>query len=131
VMLFDARDDKSGPVAITVAPPGDPAGQFEAEKAAVFGFGGDGFSTYNVRCEDRAEGRVLVATAAESLPHDRVDALWHVHETGLRFARAGLPPGGGSFEVVSVDDFTMPTDGPDERRLFADHDHFCDAPATS
>jgi hypothetical protein len=123
VILFDASEDVEGPVAITVASPGDPAGQFDPGRPGRFGFGGDAFSTYNVRCEAREGGQVMVATAAESLPHDRVDALWHVHQTVLRFARAD-----GELLLVAVDEYTLPTNGPEEHRLFADHDHFCGAP---
>jgi hypothetical protein len=126
VVLFDASDELAGPVVITVAAPGDPAGQFEPGRPARLGFGGDAFSAFNVRCETRAGARVMVATAAESLPHDRVDARWHVHETVLRFAAAD-----DAFHVVSVDAYTLPTGGPEDQRLFADNNLFCGAPTAS
>ena len=128
LMLFEATDDR-GPVAITVASPGDPVGRFEPGKPAEFGYGGDAFTTENVRCEDLPDGPVLIATTAESLPHDRVDARWHVHQTVLRFVPAAPGTDGGSFEVVDSSDFTLPTNRPEEHVLFADHEHFCGAPA--
>jgi hypothetical protein len=123
VILFDASDGEAGPVAITVAEPGDPPGQFDPGEPGVFGFGGDAFSTYNVRCEARQDGQVMIATAAESLPHDSVDASWHVHRTVLRFA-----PADTELLLVAVDEYTLPTNSAEEHRLFADHEHFCGAP---
>jgi Tol biopolymer transport system component len=132
IVVYVALPRETGPAAIAVAPPGDPAGGFEPGTTATFSFGGDGFSTYNVRCEDRPEGRVLIQTAAESLPHDSPDAVWHVHETVLRFVGSspltGPEPSDGAFEVVSVKDYTVPTEDPQQRPLFAQHDEFCGEP---
>ncbi len=126
VVLYVALPREIGPGTITVAAPGDPAGGFEPGEPARFAFGGDGFTTYNVRCEDGSNGPVLIQTAAESLPHDSPDAVWHVHETELRFSPHTGP--NGRFEVVSVDDYTLPTTDPEQRPLFAQHDEFCGAP---
>ena len=65
--------DRPGPH--PVAPPGDPAGGFVPGSPARFTFGGDEFMTYNARCRDDGTARVVVQTAAESLPHDSVDAM--------------------------------------------------------
>lgn len=132
VVLYVAPPRKPGPAPLTVAPPGDPEGGFEPGAIAEFGYGGDAFWTYNVRCEDRPEGRVIIQTAAESLPHDSVDAVWHVHETVLRLVGSspltGPDPDDGAFEIVSVTDYTLPTEDPEQGVLFADHEEFCGAP---
>ena len=130
--VYTALPRETGPVALQVASPGDPDGGFEPGAAPTFSAGGDGFWTYNIRCDRRADGRVIVVTAAESLPHDSPDAVWHVHETVLRLARAdpsNVPdPTTGEFEVVSVGAFTVPTDDPEQRPLFFDYADLCGAP---
>jgi hypothetical protein len=130
--VYAALPREPGPVALQVAPPGDPDGGFEPGAAPTFSAGGDAFWTYNVRCDRRAEGRVIVVTAAESLPHDSPDAVWHVRETVLRLAGAdqsNVPePISGEFEVVSVRTYTVPTEDPEQQSLFFDDADLCGAP---
>jgi Tol biopolymer transport system component len=130
--VYTALPFATGPVPLRVAPPGDPEGGFEPGAVPTFSAGGDAFWTYNVRCDRRAEGRVIVVTAAESLPHDSPDAVWHVRETVLRLAGAdpsNVPePISGEFEVVSVRTYTVPTEDPQQRSLFFDDTDLCGAP---
>jgi Tol biopolymer transport system component len=130
--VYAALPREPGPVALQVAPPGDPEGGFEPGASPMFSAGGDAFWTYNVRCDQRAEGQVIVVTAAESLPHDSPDAVWHVRETVLRLAGATPPDSPESsnpeFEVVSVRTYTVPTDDPEQAPLFFDYTDLCGAP---
>jgi hypothetical protein len=130
--VYTALPREPGPVALLVASPGDPEGGFEPGAAPTFSAGGDAFWTYHVRCDRRAEGRVIVVTAAESLSHDSPDAVWHVRETVLRPAGAAPPdapePSDGEFEVVSVRTYSVPTDHPEQRSLLFDDIDLCRAP---
>ncbi len=134
VVIYVAPPREIGPKAVPVAPPGDPAGQFDPGDPARFAFLGDAFSAFNVRCTGSGDNRRIIQTAAESLPHDSPDAVWHVHETVLRLAGSspttGSHPSDGRFEVVSVRDYTLPTTGPEQEKLFADPSQFCGAPTT-
>jgi Tol biopolymer transport system component len=86
-----------------VAPPGDPAGGFHPGKEARLWLGGDAFDSTALRCETGPDGRVLVATSAESRPHDSVDAVWYAHETTLMLRNDG------TLNVVGTRDFEEPT----------------------
>jgi lipoprotein LpqB-like beta-propeller protein len=98
-----------------VAPPGDPEGGFEPGEQAVLLLGGDAFELYGLQCGDLPgpDGPGVIATAAESLPHDSPDAEWHAHETTLALRSDGM------LHVVGVRDFTEPVaadpDGPSFR----------------
>jgi hypothetical protein len=97
-------------VRIGVAEPGDPAGGFRPGRPLLLWLGGDEFMLYTLRCGTlpAPEGTGIVATAAESLPHDVVDALWHAHEVTLALQSDG------AMHVVSARDFTEPVSrGPD------------------
>ena len=102
-------------VLATVAEPGDPQGGFEPGKQAVLWLGGDAFELYGLQCGEvpAPDGPGVIATAAESLPHDSPDAVWHAHQTTLVLRSDGL------LHVVDVRDFTEPVsadpDGPSFR----------------
>jgi hypothetical protein len=94
---------------VNVAEPGDPKGGFEAGEQASFFVGGDAFELYGLQCGDvpGPDGPGVVATSAESLPHDSPDAEWHAHQTRLVLRDDGL------LHVVDVQDFVEPiSDGP-------------------
>jgi WD40-like Beta Propeller Repeat len=96
-------------VPIDVADPGDPRGGFEAGKQASFLLGGDEFELYALICGNvpSPDGPGIVATSAESLPHDSPDAEWHAHQTTFVLRDDGL------LHVVDVRNFTEPvTDDP-------------------
>lgn len=88
---------------VTVAPPGDPAGGFEPGKQVRLWLGGDAFELDALRCESGPDGRVLVATTAESKPHDSVDAVWYAHETTFMLRHDAR------LDVVGTRDFEEPS----------------------
>jgi len=94
--------DSPAIVPVTVAPPGDPAGGFEPGKEVRLWLGGDEFRLDAPRCETGPDGNVLVATSAESKPHDSPDAVWYAHETTFKLRRDG------ALEVVGTRDFQEP-----------------------
>ena len=104
---------------VTVAPPGDPAGGFEPGKELRLWLGGDAFQLDALRCETGPDGRVLVATSAESKPHDSPDAVWYAHETTLRLRHDG------KIDVVGTRDFQEP--GTSELPSFATRGGLCGA----
>jgi hypothetical protein len=87
---------------VTVASPGDPAGGFEPGTELRLWLGGDGFQLDALRCDSGPDGRVLVATSAESKPHDSPDAVWYAHETTFRLRHDG------KLDVVGTRDFQEP-----------------------
>lgn len=87
---------------VTVAPPGDPAGGFEPGKELRLWLGGDGFQLDALRCEAGPDGQVLVATSAESRPHDSPNAVWYAHETTFRLRHDG------KLDVLGTRDFQEP-----------------------
>jgi Tol biopolymer transport system component len=91
-----------GPVLspVTLAPPGDPPAGYEPGKEVRLWLGGDAFRLDALRCESGPDGRVLVATSAESKPHDSPDAVWYAHETTFKLR--------GALEVVGTRDFQEP-----------------------
>jgi len=95
---------------VIVAEPGDPQSfLFEPGEHARFLIGGDGFGLDALQCGDipAPDGPGIIATSAESLPHDSPDAEWHAHQTTLVLRSDGL------LHVVDVQDFTEPvTDDP-------------------
>jgi Tol biopolymer transport system component len=92
-------------VRVGVAEPGDPSGGFRPGRPALLWLGGDGFTLDTLRCGTvpAPDGPGIVATSAESLPHDAVDAVWHAHEVTLSLG------GDGDLHVISARDFTEPT----------------------
>jgi Tol biopolymer transport system component len=109
--LYDvvATGGETAIVPVNVAEPGDPKGGFEAGEQASFFVGGDAFELYGLQCGDvpGPDGPGVVATSAESLPHDSPDAEWHAHQTRLVLRDDGL------LHVVDVRDFVEPiSDGP-------------------
>jgi len=94
--------DSPAIVPVTVARPGDPAGGFEPGKEVRVWLGGDAFRLDALRCETGPDGNVLVATSAESKPHDSPDAVWYAHETTLKLGHDG------ELEVVGTRDFQEP-----------------------
>jgi hypothetical protein len=97
-------------VRIGVAEPGDPSGGFPAGRAALLWLGGDGFTLDTLRCGTAPVpgGPGIIATTAESLPHDAVDAVWHAHEVTLSLGSDD------DLHVLSTRDFTEPvSSGPD------------------
>jgi len=119
--LYDVSDDGTLISAATVAPPGDPAGGFEPGEMAEFWLGGDGFSWVSLRCDNRHEGRVLVATLAHQDPPDSPDAVWKAHETTLWLVPDEL-------QVLSTRDFEEPvTTGPGASPSFATGEGLCGA----
>lgn len=104
------RADGPALVRVGVAEPGDLAGGFRAGRAALLWLGGDGFMLDTLRCGTvpAPDGPGIVATSAESLPHDSVDAVWHAHEVTLSLQSDG------ALHVVGARDFTEPVStGPD------------------
>ena len=108
---------------VNVAEPGDPRGGFEPGEQASFLFGGDAFELYTLRCGNIAErgGPGLIATAAESLPHDSVNAQWHAHEVTLYLGDEG------ELGVVEVRDFTEPVIGDPAGPSFQSGETLCGA----
>lgn len=109
--LYDVASTETGPsiVPLIVAAPGDPEGGFDPGDQATFLVGGDAFELYGVQCGDVHDpnGPGVIATRAESLPHDSPDAAWHAHQTTLVWQEDGV------VDVVDVRDFTEPvTDDP-------------------
>ena len=109
--LYDIASTETDPsiVSLIVAAPGDPEGGFDPGEQATFLVGGDAFELYGVRCGDvpDPDGPGVIATRAESLPHDSPDAAWHAHQTTLVGREDGV------MHVVDVRDFTEPvTDDP-------------------
>lgn len=108
--LYDVRGagdpgvDGLALVRIGVAEPGDPAGGFRPGRPALLWLGGDGFMLDTLRCGTvpAPDGPGIVATTAESLPNDAVDAVWHAHEVTLSLQSDG------ALHVVSARDFTEP-----------------------
>lgn len=114
--LYDVRgsDDPGADgvtlVRVDVAEPGDPEGGFRPGRPVLLWLGGDGFMLDTLRCGTvpAPDGPGIVATAAESLPHDVIDAVWHAHEVTLALQSDGAT------HVVSARDFTEPVStGPD------------------
>ncbi len=95
--------DSPAIVPVTVAPPGDPVAGYEPGKKLRLWLGGDAFRLDALRCESGPDGRVLVATSAESRPHDSLDAVWYAHETTFILRQDG------ALEVVGTRDFEEPT----------------------
>jgi TolB protein len=96
-------------VPLVVAESGEPSGRFEAGKQPILFLGGDGFGLDTLRCGDISapDGPGIVATSAESLPHDSPDAQWHAHQTTFVLRDDGL------LHIVDVRNFTEPvTDDP-------------------
>jgi WD40-like Beta Propeller Repeat len=91
-------------VPVEVADPGDPRGGFEVGKQASFLLGGDEFELYALICGNvpSSDGPGIVATSAESLPHDSPDAEWHAHQTTFVLRDDGL------LHIVDVRNFTEP-----------------------
>jgi Tol biopolymer transport system component len=114
--LYDfSTDGELAIVPSNVADPGDPQGGFEPSQQAILWLGGDAFELYALQCGEvlAPDGPGVIATAAESLPHDSPDAEWHAHQTTLVLGDDGL------LHVVDVRDFTEPVsadpDGPSFR----------------
>jgi WD40-like Beta Propeller Repeat len=115
--LYDivSTDSELAIVPANVAEPGDPQGGFEPSQQAILWLGGDAFELYALQCGEMPapDGPGVIATAAESLPHDSPDAEWHAHQTTLVLRDDGL------LHVVDVRDFTEPVsadpDGPSFR----------------
>jgi hypothetical protein len=93
-----------GPVLspVTVASPGDLAAGYEPRKELRLWLGGDAFRLDALRCESGPDGRVLVATSAESRPHDSPDAVWYAQETTFMLRDDG------TVDVVGTRDFQEP-----------------------
>jgi hypothetical protein len=104
---------------VTVAPPGDPAAGYEPGKELRLWLGGDAFRLDALRCESGSEGQVLVATSAESKPHDSPDAVWYAHETTFVLRHDG------ALDVVGTRDFQEPATS--ESPSFATRDGLCGA----
>jgi Tol biopolymer transport system component len=111
--------DSPAIVPVTVAPPGDPAGGFEPGKQVRLWLGGDEFRLDALRCETGPDVRVLVATTAESKPHDSVDAVWYAHETTFMLRDDG------TLDVVGTRDFQEPATS--ESPSFATRGGLCGA----
>jgi hypothetical protein len=79
----DPAADESGIVRIEVGEPGDPDGGFVTGEPVRLALGGDAGWSYRLRCEDRPDGRVLVATSA----YREIDSDGPVvvHETTLAY----------------------------------------------
>jgi dipeptidyl aminopeptidase/acylaminoacyl peptidase len=106
--LYDVSMSGDQPqiVPVDVADPGDPFGGFDPGEQASLLLGGDAFELYTLRCGDDPAGSGLIATSAESLPHDSSDAEWHAHETTFVIEN-------GNLAVVDTRDYTEPvTDDP-------------------
>jgi hypothetical protein len=109
--LYDIAAVETDPsiVPLLVAAPGDPEGGFDPGQQTTFLIGGDAFELYGVQCGEvpGPNGPGVIATRAESLPHDSPDANWQAHQTTLVWR------GDGVMHVVDVRDFTEPvTDDP-------------------
>jgi hypothetical protein len=104
---------------VTVAPPGDPAAGYEPGKELRLWLGGDAFRLDALRCETGPDGNVLVATSAESKPHDSPDAVWYAHETTFVLRHDG------ALDVVGTRDFQEPATS--ESPSFATRDGLCGA----
>lgn len=109
--LYDFAPSDTAPSIdpVTVAKPGDPDVGFEPGEQPTLFLGGDGFGLDALQCGDvtAPDGPGIVATSAESLPHDSPDAQWHAHQTTFVLEDDGL------LHVVDVRDFTEPvTDDP-------------------
>jgi Tol biopolymer transport system component len=104
---------------VTVAPPGDLAAGYEPGKELRLWLGGDAFRLDALRCESGPDGQSLVATSAESKPHDSPDAVWYAHETTFR-----LQPD-GTIDVVGTRDFQEPATS--ESPSFATRGGLCGA----
>jgi len=102
-----------------VAPPGDPAEGFDPGKEPQLWLGGDAFELDALRCESGPDGRVLVATTAESRPHDSPDAVWFAHETTFMLGRDG------TLTVIGTRDFQEPATS--ESPSFATRGGLCGA----
>jgi len=87
---------------VTAAPPGDPAAGYEPGKELQLWLGGDAFRLDALRCESGSDGQVLVATSAESKPHDSPDAVWYAHETTFVLRHDG------TLDVIGTRDFQEP-----------------------
>ena len=108
--LYDIGREGPMIVLARVADPGDPVGGFRPGSEAVLWLGGDAFELYALYCGHvpAPDGPGVVATAAESLPHDSPYARWHAHQTTLVLRSDGL------LHVVDTRDFTEPVSpGPD------------------
>jgi len=120
--LYDMSEDGMSINAVTVAPPGDPQAELVSGEIAEFWIGGDGFNWDALRCDDRPEGRVLVATLAHQEPPDSADSVWKAHETTLQLLS-------GELQVLSAHDFDEPVDiGPDSAPSFATGEELCGTP---
>jgi hypothetical protein len=104
---------------MTMASPGDPAAGYEPGKELRLWLGGDAFRLDALRCESGPDGQVLVATSAESKPHDSPDAVWYAHETTFRLRHDG------ALEVVGTRDFQEPATS--ESPSFATRGELCGA----
>jgi hypothetical protein len=104
---------------VTVAPPGDSEAGYEPGKDVRLWLGGDAFRLDALRCESGPEGQVLVATSAESRPHDSPDAIWYAHETTFELRHDG------TFDVVGTRDFQEPATS--ESPSFATRGGLCGA----
>ena len=106
---------------VNVADPGDPQGGFEPSQQAILWLGGDAFELYALQCGDVAapDGPGVIATAAESLPHDTIDAQWQAHQTTLVLRDDGL------LHVVDVRDFTEPVSGDPDGPSFRSGETLC------
>jgi WD40 repeat protein len=109
--LYDIASPETDPgiVPLLVAAPGDPEGGFDPGQQTTFLIGGDAFELYGLQCGDvpGPNGPGVIATRAQSLPHDSPDAEWHAHQTTLVWQEDGV------MHVVDVRDFTEPvTDDP-------------------
>ena len=107
--LYDVVGGDPGADGVTlvrtgVAEPGDPISGFRPGRPALLWLGGDGFTLDTLRCGTAPTpgGPGIIATSAEALPHDAVDALWHAHEVTLTLQSDS------ALHVVSVRDFTEP-----------------------
>lgn len=103
--LYDVTMDGGQPAIAPVNVAGlGPQGDFEPDDLAVFLLGGDAFELYSLRCGDISapDGPGIVATSAESLPHDSPDAEWHAREVTLVLRDDGV------MEVVDIRNFTEP-----------------------
>lgn len=84
-----------------VIPPGDPEGGFEPGEQPLLSLnGGDGFNSYALRCEDRPEGRVIVAVFGTQDPPE--SGVVKAHETILQLRT------GGAIHVTAIRDFEEP-----------------------
>jgi hypothetical protein len=119
--LYDISNGGDLISAVTVAPPGDPVGGFDAGEAAELWLGGDAFELDTLRCESGPEGRVLISTLAHQEPPDSVDSVWKAYETTLRLVS-------GELQVLSTRDFEeQVTTGPGASPSFATGEGLCGA----